>query len=115
MFLVMVLMKTSGMKTPHNTKGVFMKKMILLFPILISACATTNKCGLSKYEASAIYDSSSCFIYIRSPIYLDQVSPAMAEKIKQGSRASIRWQKAQTKDSSYVPAHAEVVLESDGD
>lgn len=82
--------------------------------VILSGCATVNKCGQAKELENSVYDSSSCQIYIRQGVYLDQVSADAAEKIKQGDEVSLIWKPAKSDGSKFVPAHIESVTEKVG-
>ena len=84
-----------------------MKLLILVSMAILSGCATVNKCGKAKELENSVYDSSSCQIYIRQGVYLDQISTDMAEKIKQGEEVKFRWVPAKSSGSSFTPAHVE--------
>lgn len=91
-----------------------MKIIIFVSMVILSGCATVNKCGQAKELENSVYDSSSCQVYVRQAVYLDQVSGDMAEKIKQGEAVSLIWKPAKSDGSKFIPAHAEVATDSVG-
>lgn len=91
-----------------------MKVFILVLMIILSGCATVNKCGKAKELENSVYDPASCQVYIRQTVYLDQVSGDMAEKIKQGEAVSLIWKPAKSDGSKFIPAHAEIATDSAG-
>lgn len=91
-----------------------MKLFILVSMVILSGCATVNKCGQAKELENSVYDSSSCQIYIRQGVYLDQVSADAAEKIKQGQMVSLIWKPAKSDGLKFIPAHAEIATDSAG-
>lgn len=91
-----------------------MKLYILVSMVILSGCATVNKCGQAKELENSVYDLSSCQIYIRQVVYLDQVSADAAEKIKQGEMVSLIWKPAKSDGLKLIPAHAEITTESAG-
>lgn len=82
--------------------------------VILSGCATINKCGQAKELENSVYDQSSCQIYVRHAVYLDQVSGDMAEKIKQGDEVSLKWAPAKSDGSKFVPAHVEFATDKVG-
>ena len=91
-----------------------MKLLILVSMAILSGCATVNKCGQVKELENSVYDPSSCQIYLRQAVYLDQVSGDMAEKIKQGDEVSLRWMSSKSDGLKFVPAHVEFATDKVG-
>lgn len=91
-----------------------MKVFILTSMVILSGCATVNKCGHAKELENSVYDPSSCQVYVRQTVYLDQVSNDAAEKIKQGESVNLIWVPAKSDGSKFIPAHAEIAPASAG-
>lgn len=85
-----------------------MKILFFVSVVILSGCATINKCGAVKELENSVYSPSTCQVYIRQTIYLDQISGDAAEKIKQGELVELNWVPAKTNGSKFVPAHAEI-------
>lgn len=91
-----------------------MKVIILVSMVILSGCVTVNKCGQAKELENSVYDPSSCQVYIRQTVYLNQVSGNAAEKIKQGEVINLNWKPAKSDGSKFIPAHAEIATDSAG-
>lgn len=91
-----------------------MKVIIFVSMAILCGCATINKCGQVKELENSVYDSSSCQVYIRQMVYLDQVSADAAEKIKQGETVHLIWKPAKSDGLKLIPAHAEIATDSAG-
>lgn len=88
-----------------------MKIFISVLVAILSGCATVNKCGKSAELENSIYNPSSCQVYIRHTVYLDQVSSDTAEKIKQGDEVNLNWKPSKSSGTMFIPAHAEVTTD----
>lgn len=82
--------------------------------VILSGCATINKCGKAQELENSVYDRTSCQVYIRQALYIDQVSTGTAEKIKQGDDVSLIWRPAKSDGSKFIPAHVETVPDNTG-
>ena len=91
-----------------------MKKLIFVLGVILSGCATVNKCGTAQELENAVYDTSSCKVYIRHTVYLDQVSSDTAEKIKQGDEVNLSWKPSKSNGTTFIPAHAEITTGDGG-
>lgn len=92
-----------------------MKKIILMtIGLTLSACATQKKCASLERRENSIFNVQTCQVYLRNGLYLDQVSPNIAEKIKEGQNLKFNWVPAKTVGQALIPAHAEVEA-SEGD
>lgn len=91
-----------------------MKVIIFVSMVILSGCATINKCGQANELENSVYDLSSCQVYIRQGVYLDQVSADAAEKIKQGEAVRLIWKPSKSDGSKFIPAHTEIATDSAG-
>lgn len=92
-----------------------MKKIILVIVgLVVCGCATSNKCQSLEARENSVFDTRSCQVYLRGGLYLDQVSPNVADKIKEGKQIKYNWIPAKTIGQTLIPAHAEVEI-SEGD
>lgn len=88
-----------------------MNKIILsILVIIASGCATSKKCGGNQENENAVYNQQTCEPYLRSGFYLDQISPAVAEKLKQGGSVKLNWISTKATDQVVIPAHVEVEI-----
>ncbi len=92
-----------------------MKKIIIvMLGFVVCGCATNRKCQSLETRENSVIDSRSCQVYVRGGLYLDQVSPSIADKIKEGKQIKYNWIPAKTVGQILIPAHAEVEI-SEGD
>lgn len=92
-----------------------MNKIILvILGLVLSSCATTQKCQSLEVRENSVFDAQTCQVYLRSGLYLDQISPNVADKIKEGKQIKYNWIPAKTNGQRLIPAHAEVEI-SEGD
>jgi len=92
-----------------------MNKIILVIVgLVMCGCATNKKCQSLETRENSVFDTQSCQVYLRGGLYLDQVSPIVADKIKEGKQIKYKWIPAKTIGQTLIPAHAEVEI-SEGD
>lgn len=90
------------------------KIILVLLGLGLSSCVTTRKCQPNEVTVNSVFNEQTCQVYVRNGLYLDQVSPNIADKIKEGKRLKFNWVQAKTNGQILVPAHAEIEI-SEGD
>jgi hypothetical protein len=88
-----------------------MYKAILITGIFcLSGCATARKCKSVEVRENSVFSEQTCQLYVRNGLYLDQVSPNIANKIKEGKSLKFNWVPAKSNGLNLVPAHAEIEI-----
>lgn len=88
--------------------------ILVIVALFLNSCATNKKCQSLETRENSVFDTQSCQVYLRGGLYLDQISPNVADKIKEGKQIKYKWIPAKTVGQTLIPAHAEVEI-SEGD